>query len=378
MLVEQVRYVAGKKERIVEAGIAAKAQLLLVFGSKGLICDKAVFDDMRLTYPAAYIMGCTTAGEISASQVDDNTLTATAVYFEKTPVKFATAALSLGYNPDEVARQLAGQIAGNGLKHVFLLSEGINVNGSKLVASLRETLPAGVTLTGGLSADGADFHETYVIANNYARKNVVVLAAFFGDNIKVGYGSVGGWDSFGIERVVTKASDNVVYELDGKPILDIYKEYLGPYSEQLPFSGLLFPLGIRSQDDQNKLVRTILGVDENDKSLTFAGDVPQGYYAKLMKSNSSSLINGALAAAEASVNVLGSYQPIWAVLISCVGRKLVLKQMIDVEVEITREMLGKETVYTGFYSYGEICPAHKDAISELHNQTMTITVFAED
>jgi hypothetical protein len=161
-------------------------------------------------------------------------------------------------------------------------------------------------------------------------------------------------------------------------VLDIYKEYLGPYSEQLPFSGLLFPLGIRSQDGQYKLVRTILGVDEKARSLTFAGDVPQGYYAKLMKANSSSLVDGALAAAEASADMLGPHRPQLAVLISCVGRKLVLKQLIDEEVEVTRGILGKETVYTGFYSYGEICPANKDTFSELHNQTMTITVFSED
>jgi hypothetical protein len=69
--------------------------------------------------------------------------------------------------------------------------------------------------------------------------------------------------------------------------------------------------------------------------------------------------------------------PDLAILISCVGRKLVLKQRVEEEVESVRNVLGARTVLSGFYSYGEIAPFLPSAKCELHNQTMTITTFAE-
>ncbi|MDP1153786.1 FIST C-terminal domain-containing protein, partial [Klebsiella pneumoniae] len=77
----------------------------------------------------------------------------------------------------------------------------------------------------------------------------------------------------------TRSSHNVLYELDGEPALDIYKRYLGDHARELPGSGLLFPFAMLGDDDsESGLVRTILGVDEAQGSVTLAGDIdPQGY-----------------------------------------------------------------------------------------------------
>ncbi|MBP2655102.1 MAG: hypothetical protein H6Q73_2671 [Firmicutes bacterium] len=379
MIVEQLIYYGSKKKEFIKkSGIAIKAQMVLVFGSKNLVGDRAIVDDLRSSYPGSYLIGCSTSGEIFNTEVANNTLTATAICFEKTPVEFASVNLADYQDDYSASEALARMVPHDGLRHVFLLSEGVNVNGSRLVAGLRDHLPANVTVTGGLAGDGSQFKETYVIANNYAEKNVVALAAFYGDNIKIGYGSVGGWDTFGIERLVTRSKDNVLYELDGKPVLDLYKEYLGEqYSKMLPLSAFYFPLSIRSKAGGYELVRTILGLDEAAKSLTFAGNIPEGYYAKLMKANTNSLINGALHAAEMSTKVIQHRSPKLAILISCVGRKLVLKQRVDDEVDVTREVLGQDVAYTGFYSYGEISHSSEGSPCELYNQTMTITTFAE-
>jgi hypothetical protein len=205
----------------------------------------------------------------------------------------------------------------------------------------------------------------------------VAAVGFYGDRLRVGYGSMGGWDSFGPDRLITRAKANVLYELDGGSALELYKQYLGPHAATLPASGLLFPLSLRSDTGDSHVVRTILGIDEADGSLVFAGDIPEGGYARLMKANVDRLIDGAHGAATACYESLGTTSPSLALLISCVGRKLVLKQRTEEEVESVRAVLGEGTVLSGFYSYGEIAPFAASTRCELHNQTMTITTLTE-
>jgi hypothetical protein len=125
------------------------------------------------------------------------------------------------------------------------------------------------------------------------------------------------------------------------------------------------------------VVRTILAVDKAEQSLTFAGDVPAGAYARLMKANFDRLIDGAHGAAEHAVAAPGGVAPGLALLISCVGRRLVLHQRVEEEIEAAREVLGVGVTFAGFYSYGEISPFTPQARCELHNQTMTITTLGE-
>jgi hypothetical protein len=260
--------------------------------------------------------------------------------------------------------------------HVLVISDGQNVNGSELVAGLTKHLPQKVTLTGGLAGDGDRFQETLVLWDGPPESDRIAVLGLYGDRIKVGFGSLGGWDAFGPERLVTRSEGNILYELDGQPALALYKKYLGEYASDLPASGLLFPLGLRNAAEES-IVRTILGVNEAEHSLTFAGDMPQGVHARFMKANFDRLIDGAVGAAQTSYTAIGSTPPELALLISCVGRKLVLKQRIEEEVEGVREVLGQNTVLAGFYSYGEISPFTPSAKCELHNQTMTITTLSE-
>ena len=353
-----------------------KAQFVLLFGAKELLLKKRIYDELRDLYPSAYLIGGTTSGEIYNNIATENTLSATAVYMEKTEVQFASIAIDNG-NCFEAAADLVSKFTVSELKHVFIISEGININGSKLVEGLVNHLPTGVTLSGGLAGDGSRFEETFVIANDYPKQNCIVAIGFYGKNVNFGYSSVGGWSPFGIERVITKSKDNILYELDGKPALDLYKEYLGEYAEGLPAAGLYFPLMVRSKDHLHTFVRTIQKVDELENSLIFSGNIPEGYYAKLMRANSDSLIDGAMQAARISLKSIAVQSADLAILVSCVGRKLVLNQMVSEEIDAARDILGKDTIFTGFYSYGEIAPLNKEAICELHNQTMTITLIAE-
>lgn len=352
--------------------------LLIVFGQRQKIETTKAYALLKQKFPQVQMIGCSTSGEILDTDVYDESITATAIHFEKSSVASHYLEINKTENSYQAGKDIVSSFNTENLKHIFVLTDGLIVNGSELVRGMEESLPKGVSVTGGLAGDGPDFTKTCVFTHDVAPStNIVAAVGFYGDNLKLGYASMGGWDSFGMERVITKSKNNILYEIDGEPALDLYKSFLGDQAKGLPASALLFPLSIRTNEDERPIVRTILGVNEEDKSMTFAGDVPEGSYVRLMKANVDRLIDGSEDAAEKSMQDWDGETPELAILISCVGRKLVLKQMVEEEVETAKEKFGESTTVTGFYSYGEISPFMKFLKCELHNQTMTITLISE-
>jgi hypothetical protein len=357
----------------------ADAQLVLAFGSREAVADAGLLAQLRSWYPKADVVGSSTAGEIAGTRVIDDSLVATAIRFRSTTVRVAEVELDrqAGEGSHKAGLALAKALEPKGLVHVLVFSDGSHVNGSELVRGMSSHLPAGVAVTGGLAGDGARFERTLTIGPKGAAQGRIVAVGLYGRGLRVGFGSLGGWDPFGPIRTVTRSNGNVLYELDGRPALPLYKLYLGEHARGLPAAGLLFPLNVQAQDSAQALTRTILSVNEADQSLTFAGDIPQGSAAQLMKANFDRLVDGAQGAAQASHDAMGGEAPELGLLISCVGRKLVLKQRTEEELEAVQGVLGPGTRLAGFYSYGEICPGAPQAACELHNQTMTVTTIAE-
>ena len=349
--------------------------ILLAFGSGKDCSGEILISWWQDSFPQAQLIGCSSAGEILDTEVFSNSITVTAVQFESTPYKIH----EIDFEPDTPSETLAHKLAQGldtrDLKLCFVLSDGLNINGSRFVDSLRELLPANCLLTGGLAGDGKRFQETLVCLNENYSSHKIVLLALYGDQIEVEYGSKGGWDSFGPTRRVTHSENNVLHKVDNQNALELYKKYLGPYAKDLPSSALRFPLLITTPDGR-KFVRTILAVDEAAGTMTFAGDIPQGSYAELMRANYERLIDGAADAA-ADVIQKTSHTPELAIMISCIGRRLVLGQRIEEEIEVIRDTFGTKTWLTGFYSYGEICPFETLNDAMLHNQTMTVTTLRE-
>ncbi len=365
----------GWQESVDPLKNCASANLVLAFAAPHLLKDPAHLAHIKSRFPKAIIAGCSTAGEISGLRVLDDSFTASAIAFDTSTVAMADAVINVSTESFSVGRKLAQQLPQNGLVHTLVFSDGLRVNGTQLAAGIAGGLPTGVAVTGGLSGDGDRFRETLVISDGQVKTGRVTLVGLYGPNLRIGYGSMGGWDSFGPERRITKSHDNILYELDGCSALDLYKEYLGDYAAKLPASGLLFPLTVRHNQSEETLVRTILAVDESTRSLTFAGDVPEGAFARLMRANFDRLVDGATGAAQKSRNKL-CLKTQFALLVSCVGRKLVLGPRIEEEVEAVADVLGTNCM-GGFYSYGEISPAAPNASCQLHNQTMTITTLTE-
>lgn len=351
-----------------------RPQIALVFAASACDID-GLLPELHHRARGATIVGASTAGEIHGDLVTDGAVSMTLVEFEQTEVRTVSLARACGDSAEE-GRRLVAELAGDELRHVFMLYEGLHVNGSELVAGMRSVLPAHVGLTGGLAGDGDRFASTFALHGTVPGRVRGVALGLYGERVRVRCASLGGWDVFGPERVVTKSRANVLYELDGRPALELYKAYLGDYAARLPASALLFPLRVGPQRGGQGLVRTILACDEADGSMTFAGNVPEGSFAQLMRANLDRLIEGAEGAAEATLRD-GPWVPELAVLISCVGRKLVLRQHVEEEVLAVRRVYGPATRCAGLYSYGEVSPFTPNARCELHNQTMTITALAE-
>ena len=348
--------------------------LVLAFSARALDADIAVWQQLKDTYPNSIIAGCSSAGEIFNDLVYDNTLSLAVTQFEKTTIQFASASI-VETDSRAVGANIADQLNRDDLKAVLVLSDGLGINGSELAEGMLANLPSHVIVTGGLAGDGADFQQTWTLVEGKPTTGMVTAVGFYGNAVQIGYGSKGGWDLFGPERMVTKSVSNIVYELDNKPALALYKEYLGELAAGLPATGLLFPLALKTPNNEEPIVRTLLAVDEASQSLVFAGDMPVGRVTQLMRANFDRLIEGAATAANQISNI-GSTGEHLSIAVSCVGRKLILKERVDEEVEATLEALPKNTKQIGFYSYGELSPTGA-LICRLHNQTMTLTLISE-
>jgi hypothetical protein len=352
----------------------SNAQLVLVFAGIDIIPNSHYYETLHTAYPTADIVLISTSGEIHGNEMFENSASATAILFEKTPVKISTRENIAGQDAIEIGKQITSELLADDLKHILLFSEGGQMNGDHLIAGISANLPKHIAVTGGLAGDSARFAKTTMGLNSTISENMVVAIGLYGETIEVGYGSNDGWDLFGPLRLVTKAEENVLYDLDDTNALELYKKYLGERANELPGAALLFPICILKPDG-TKLVRTILSINEENQTMVFAGNVPVGSKVQFMMANFDRVIESASNAALKSQISEHEY-PDLTLMVSCVGRKLVMQNRTEEEIEAVADTYNQESTFCGFYSNGEICPS-TDGINSLHNQTMTITTFKE-
>ncbi len=361
------------------SSLGEKADLIIAFGAKTFFADSSLFTQLKTALPNSLIVGCSTAGEIAVDRVYDNSCILSAITFDSTKVQAVTTAIESMEDSQAAGERLGALLPHENLHSVLILGTGVNINGSALVAGLQKSLPSEVGISGGLAADGGAFTQTWTYGPQGVSDKHLVLLGFYGDNIQIHYGTFAGWEPFGPARKVTRCEQNVLYELDGAPALDIYKRYLGDHAKDLPGSGLLFPFEmLDSEREKQGIFRTILAVNHQDNSLTLAGDILPNGYLRLMHASTEKLISGAENAAQLTKkNAQVTQAKSLAILVSCIGRKLVMGDRVDEEVEAVADTLGKNTSITGFYSNGEISDNNFHGECRLHNQTMTITWIVE-
>lgn len=356
---------------------AAAPALVLLFGPTDLLRSSGLPARLATQFPDALHLGCSTGTVADGRHLTDTAAAAMMIGFNDTELRLETAPLTRAAESWDAGFAVGRKLAAPGLAAVFILSPGLNVNGSALVDGLMQAVGAGVVVSGGLAGDGDRFGTTLVTVGGACAEGTVAALGFYGSAIRVAHGSAGGWDDFGPVRRITGAHGAVLLTLDDQPALDLYERYLGDEAAGLPASGLLFPLRIWNADHPgDSVVRTLLAVDRDSRSLTFAGDVPQGWNATLMRGSFERLTDGAASAAEHARTSLG-IMPELCLFVSCVGRRLLMGQRTEQELEAVQDVLGPDAKILGFYSYGEIAPNNQSGACSLHNQTVTITLLAE-
>ncbi|MEY3836002.1 MAG: hypothetical protein RI989_1430 [Bacteroidota bacterium] len=346
----------------------------MVFAGIDVIENCKYFESLSVAYPQANIVLVSTSGEIHGNEMFENSASATAIHFENTPLRISTKENTAGKDAELIGMEITKDLLQDDLKHILLFSEGGHMNGDHLIAGISKHLPKNIAVTGGLAGDSARFAKTMMGLNNTVSENLVVAIGLYGNAIEVGYGSNDGWDLFGPLRLVTKAEENVLYDLDDTNALELYKKYLGDRANELPGAALLFPICILKPDG-TKLVRTILSINEENQSMVFAGNVPVGSKVQFMMANFDRVIDSASNAAFKS-RIHENENPDLTIMVSCVGRKLVMQNRTEEEIEAVTDAYNDESTFCGFYSNGEICPS-TDGVNSLHNQTMTITTLKE-
>lgn len=354
--------------------------LVLYFGARRILAGEARYRDLKRMFPKAHVVGCSTGGQILGDDVSDDSIAAVALQFSNTTLRLAAESLATAEGSRLCGEKIGGKLQSKDLSGIFVLSDGLHVNGSELVAGISAKISPHVRVSGGLAGDGAQFQETLVGADCAPRSHLVAAIGFYGPHIRIGHGSAGGWDVFGPRRKVTRSGGNVLFELDGEPALNLYERYLGEEDAKgLPGTALLFPLKVFDPNrPDHVVVRTILAIDRQARSMTFAGDVPQGWMAQLMRGNFERLAAGSADAARQAHDSVGMNKGDGvAVLVSCIGQRLLMGQRIVDEVEAAGAELDAGMSRLGFYSYGEISPHAVSGHCELHNQTMTVTTLRE-
>ncbi|MFM2368127.1 MAG: hypothetical protein RL619_423 [Bacteroidota bacterium] len=354
-----------------------KNPLVLVFGNRFLLEDKGIVDDIRNEFPYEHIVFGSTSGEILGRNVNDNSISVTVIEFEKSSfVVERDNILDYDKNANSLGLKLFDKIPKKDLKHVFVLSEGSFVNGSSLINGLETNIDSKVSITGGMCGDDARFEKTVASYKEDPKEGEVILIGFYGETLEISFASFGGWVPFGPERIITKSEANILYEIDGQPALNLYKKYLGEKARELPQASLLYPLNVTPEGKKEPVVRTILNINNEDFSMILAGDVPINSRVQLMMASVDGIADGAQNAAKLAMENR-KQKPEIAILVSCIGRKLVMSQRVEEEIEQVNETIGEKIPITGFYSYGEMAPFNGSNNCELHNQTMTLTLISE-
>ncbi len=377
MKVQQVTIKNGQRLDDALATLSAmEPQLMLVFAAPGRL-DDAMVGALKRVAPQALTLGCSTCGEISNAGVNDGTTVVTAVHFADPMLRGASTEIGAMEDSYAAGKRLGEGLKCEGLRGVIVFGQGVAINGSAMLDGMTEVLGKDVVVSGGLAGDNAAFKETAVLFDGRVSSRLIGAVGFLSPRTKLSHGSFGGWQPFGPARKVTRCEGNVLFELDGEPALETYKRYLGAHADELPASGLLFPFAmLDDKHDQTGLIRTILGIDEATGSLTLAGSIVKDGYLRLMHASTDSLVDGATAAANAARDAIASGDGL-TLLVSCVGRKLVMGARVDEEVEAVGEVFGKGSTLAGFYSHGEISPLLPSSECRLHNQTMTVTFVGE-
>ena len=358
-----------------DASMDSKNTLIILFGTKNISKISNAIENLIEAYPNSTLVGSSTSGEIYGNEIFNDSLSVAVLKFEKS--NFRTIVKSIDEeNSYEAGESIVDELLDDNLKSIFILSNALNVNGSELTRGLNKNIPNECVIAGGLAGDGIEFGKTWIMHDSKLINKDICAVGFYGDHLHINYGCKCGWRRFGLDRKVTHSENNILYTLDNKPALELYKKYLGEHASKLPVSGLHFPLMLLENGANEPKLRAIKAIDEKNNAIILSANIPQNSIVSIAKANLDDLIDGAQEAAENLKIGYDANQKALCIGISCIARKIVLKQEAEDEIEVVNDVLGENVSTIGFYSYGEISTKTTGGC-DFHNQTMTLMLIHE-
>ena len=325
------------------------------------------------------IVGCTTDGEISSMGLTTESVVLGGV--SSCGLQFHVAVIEgLESNSETAGLQLAAALPADTC-YIQLFSDGLTGNGCALLRGIADRFGEKVPIAGGTAGDNGKFKQTWQFAGSRVLTDAAVAIGFTG-MLNLGTGIRSGWTPIGLPKKVTRASGNVLYELNGEPALHVFERFLGEHAEKLPAIGVEYPLGLLGKwgdvgEEDYYLLRATMNVDRAAGSISFAGEIPEGAMVSLTCGDTNSILEAAEQAARLASSDLKGHKPAVIFCYSCMARKIVLGRLTRQEIDRIRSVIGTTVPIIGFYTYGEYCRIRCDGPSLLHNETVTLSVLGE-
>jgi hypothetical protein len=252
---------------------------------------------------------------------------------------------------------------------LIVLASGLSLNGDDFVRGMMQHKPD-MPVFGGLAGDDSQFEQTWVFSNGGAINSGVVAVAFDSNLIEVVGNAVSGWKGIGAMKTVTHSEGNRVYTIDRQPALDTYIHYLNIAEDELPQIGVDYPILLKQGNES--ILRAVLMVDSQSRSLVFAGNVPQGSQIQFASCPG----NEVLDASKLALDELHQQHTQADVVIafSCMARHLALGPDIQAEIDHAFELWQAPVI--GFFTYGEIGSTASRQTC-LFNETLSLMLLRE-
>ena len=354
------------------------ARLLVVFCSEAYDLDE-LLAGVSTAAPGVPVVGCSTAGEISATGPGDAGVVVMALGGPGFTVATASALADGGRLRDAsaTAARCVEEVADSPHRVLLLLTDGLAGDQQEVVRGAYQTVGAEVPLVGGCAGDGLKMTGTFQLHGGQVLSNAVVAAAI-GSDAPIGIGVRHGWRRVGEPMMVTSTADNRVHLLDDSPALDVYLDRLGAPAEArtdpAAFTrfALTHPLGLSRRSGEE--VRFVAEADFARRALVCIAQVPQGGQAWIMEGDDDSVLVATDAACSEAIGALDGRPPLGLLAFDCIARRGVLGDAgIEREVGRISSFAGGAPV-AGFYTYGEI--ARTAGVSGFHNQTLVVLALA--
>jgi len=329
-----------------------------------------------LTEKGIKIFGASTGDNFTDGEIESHTLVI--LLLDMNPAYFHLVIKGADEGTiKEIAERTGKEALTKFKKPAFLVvSGGLAVDGDEIVEGIENTCGKGTTIFGGLAADFLRMQRTYVFTNDKLSDYGLLALIVDEEKINLGGMAVGGWKPMGMDRIITKSNGNVVYTIDNEPALDFVSRYSGikDIDTNNAMNFLIssnFQLQLK-REDKHPVMRTPMMANPEDRSIVFAGSLPEGSKVKLC------LLPG-FEVIEAALNEFNKYkkeqpEPDALILFSCAGRQITLGPYVSEEIDGIKNIWNAPLA--GFFCYGEIGRVVSGE-HEFHNMTCSLATLKE-